>query len=351
LGGPAVNGAGGVAARERLPWLDGWRGMAILLVLLGHFAPGAPRGLGGVGVDCFFVLSGRLMAEILIVRRTDLPTFFVRRASRILPALAVFVLFLLPALLAAPAYESRGDTLLGAAGALSFFQNYIPREHIVGMFEHTWSLAVEEHSYLILAFVALLTLRSRRAAGAAALLFAAAAMLNGLRLGLLPAADGFEYWRTDVRAASVLLSFAAWLAVEPLRGSVRGRAVAWACPSFLALGLALEIAPGVPDWLRFTAGTASLVVAVATLDVAAVRFRGLFEMRWLTWLGLVSYSLYLWQQPFYVAVMSGMPLLVCLPIAFACAIWSHYRVERPARARINALFDARRAPRPTATAA
>jgi peptidoglycan/LPS O-acetylase OafA/YrhL len=339
------------AGAGRLACLDGWRGMAILLVLVGHFAPSAPAGLGGAGVDCFFVLSGRLMAEILIVRRTDLATFLVRRASRILPALAVFVLFLLPALLIAPGYSSRGDSLLGAAGALLFFQNYLPREHMVGMFEHTWSLAVEEHSYLVLALVALLTVRGRRAAALAALLLAVAAMLNGLRLGLDPAVEAHFYWRSDVRAASVFLAFAAWLWAEPLRRSGGGRALAWVSPVVLALGLLVETAPLVPHPLRFTLGTGLLAAALVTLEFAPVRFRALFEARWLTWLGLVSYSLYLWQQPFYVAVMSDMPLLLCLPLAFACAIWSHYRVERPARERLNALFDARRAPRPAATAA
>jgi peptidoglycan/LPS O-acetylase OafA/YrhL len=319
--GPAGNG--------HLPFLDGWRGMAILLVLIGHFASFAPDKLGAAGVDSFFVLSGRLMAEILIVRRVALGTFLARRASRIVPALAVYVLLLMPALLAS-AHVARADSLLGAAGALFFFHNYLPQDRILAIFEHCWSLAVEEHSYLLLAAIALL--------------LAAAAILNGLRLGLDPdrAGAAYIYWRTDVRAASVFLSFAAWLWAERFVRTPGARRFRWASPLFLALGLAIETAAGLPAWLRFSAGTGSLVLAVATLDIAPARVRAFFASRPLTWLGLVSYSLYLWQQPFLLAWHSGAPLLLCVAATFACALLSFHWVERPARASLNRQFAERR---------
>ena len=53
-------------------YLDGWRGMAILLVLIGHFYPIKAMNLGTLGVDLFFVLSGRLMADILFVQKAKL---------------------------------------------------------------------------------------------------------------------------------------------------------------------------------------------------------------------------------------------------------------------------------------
>lgn len=62
-----------------------------MLVLLGHFAPGYLGFLAPLGVEMFFVLSGRLMAQLLIVRRQRLATFVVRRALRIVPLLALYV--------------------------------------------------------------------------------------------------------------------------------------------------------------------------------------------------------------------------------------------------------------------
>ena len=79
--------------RQHLDYLDGWRGLAVSLVLLGHFGlDDVLPGTSVLGVDFFFVLSGRLMAEILFVQRSPLPTFFFRRFSRIYPGLLVFVL-------------------------------------------------------------------------------------------------------------------------------------------------------------------------------------------------------------------------------------------------------------------
>jgi len=82
---------------ERLLYLDGWRGLAIISVLIGHFLSRnfpALFVLGGYGVTLFFVLSGRLMADILFVRRQPIQLFFERRIARISPALIVLVNYL-----------------------------------------------------------------------------------------------------------------------------------------------------------------------------------------------------------------------------------------------------------------
>lgn len=323
---------------ERLLCLDGWRGMAILFVLVGHFAVFAPSGLAPAGVECFFVLSGRLMAEILIVRRVPLGTFLARRLSRIVPALAVFVLIMLAALLAAPDYSSPGKSLLGAAGAMLFFQNYLPADSVLPFFEHTWSLAVEEHSYLLLAAIVLVGARSRRAAAGAALLLAFAAMANGLATTWHHPADGlYPYTRTDVRAASILLPFALWIIVQPRLGQVKGLWLEWLGPLCLVAGLAFHLAAA-PDGLAFTLGTACLAVAVVTIHRAHRLVLGLLGSRFAVWFGLISFSLYLWQQPLFAAARNGAPVLLCLAIALGCALWSFHAVEGPARARLNRAF-------------
>src|SRR5690348_911910 len=74
----------------RLSYLDGWRGFSILMVLLAHFV--MHEDVGFIGVQMFFALSGRLMADILFAERFPLKEFYKRRFARIYPGLFVFVL-------------------------------------------------------------------------------------------------------------------------------------------------------------------------------------------------------------------------------------------------------------------
>jgi peptidoglycan/LPS O-acetylase OafA/YrhL len=82
----------GASELERLAYLDGWRGIAILLVLEAHFLGWLPVDSGRLGVNVFFCLSGILMGRILFIRRVPLGTFYKRRFSRIYPAFAAYVL-------------------------------------------------------------------------------------------------------------------------------------------------------------------------------------------------------------------------------------------------------------------
>ncbi|HKR23894.1 MAG TPA: acyltransferase, partial [Allosphingosinicella sp.] len=336
--------------RGHLSYLDGWRGIAILLVLVGHFAPFAPALLAGAGVEFFFVLSGRLMAEILIVRRSPLPTFLYRRASRILPALGFYVASMLVVVAATGAFGSVRDGLIGAAGAIAFFQNYLSEPHASSLFEHTWSLAVEEHSYLLLALVAGLCVRERRAAIAIALTLALLACLNGLRLGATDdGAAPYTYWRTDVRAAAIFLAFATYLWAQVFFRSRRSDLWRWLSPICAVAGLALFVQSALPPSIRFTAGTALLALAVSSVDFAHPAMRRLLDSRVLMGLGIVSFSLYLWQQPFLMLTRGGVSQIACVTLAIACAIGSYRWIEQPARSCLNRLWETRRrAPAPLA---
>jgi peptidoglycan/LPS O-acetylase OafA/YrhL len=79
---------------QHLLYFDGWRGIAILLVLVAHFNH-AP--VGGIGVTIFFALSGVLMTRILFIQGTPLNVFYRRRAARILPAFWLYVLLVFAA--------------------------------------------------------------------------------------------------------------------------------------------------------------------------------------------------------------------------------------------------------------
>jgi peptidoglycan/LPS O-acetylase OafA/YrhL len=142
--------------------LDLMRVVAVLMVILGHL-PDAPRDLppvivwaadffrhyGGLGVDLFFVLSGFLVSGLLFREyfsrgQTDVKRFLIRRGFKIYPAFYVFVVVTVLLRL------KGGDTLTtrDVVSELLFIQNYGPH-----VWSHTWSLAVEEHFYLLLAAI------------------------------------------------------------------------------------------------------------------------------------------------------------------------------------------------------
>jgi peptidoglycan/LPS O-acetylase OafA/YrhL len=131
--------------------LDGVRALAIVAVYLLHiYRPRFPG--GGIGVDIFFVLSGYLITGILLrssgSKRNQLGAFYIRRATRLLPALVVWV-----ALFATPSAVMYGQAHLIApdiTGALFYFNDILEAlHHVAGSFDQSWSLAVEEQFYLV----------------------------------------------------------------------------------------------------------------------------------------------------------------------------------------------------------
>jgi peptidoglycan/LPS O-acetylase OafA/YrhL len=135
-------------------YLDGWRGLAILGVLFAHFFTSAGLNAGRLGVELFFVLSGRLMAEILFVRNMSVRKFIPRRFSRVYPALLIFVSTLL---VASSWLGVLGISPLSAAASLTFTYNYysiyIDRNPFL---DHIWSLCIEEHMYFALAIISII---------------------------------------------------------------------------------------------------------------------------------------------------------------------------------------------------
>ena len=319
------------AARTRLAYLDGWRGLSIALVLIGHFFPVPGINLGVLGVEFFFVLSGRLMAEILFIERFPLKRFFKRRFSRIYPALLVFVIMAMIGL----AGTFIAFKWKAALTALTFTYNYAGiLVNRAGALDHIWSLCVEEHAYIILALVSVVV--SGRA-NVVRLLVALAllAMANGaISYWVLGLDYETSYWRTDVHIASILLSTAICLlkAEGRLPAFLRNPHVALAAA---VAGILLFLDP-VPTPVHYLLGVPLLALAVNALDFAGGYLTGVLSSRPIVMLGLWSYSLYLWQQPFYKFVdEQGSAPIPMLAAVFACALASYYVVEKPARGWLN----------------
>ncbi|MDP3739569.1 MAG: acyltransferase [Hyphomonadaceae bacterium] len=319
--------------------LDGWRGLAISAVLVGHFFPVPGINLGTLGVELFFVLSGRLMADILFVKKLPLGEFFYRRVTRILPALLVFVaaFWIVAEMLGEP--FSLSPLWVVAAG--TFTLNYLAVfAHHPGWFDHLWSLCVEEHAYMLLGLIAYLFGRSSGRPVVVVWVLGAAAMLNGVFSFLVLHMEYDDvYWRSDVHVASIFLSGGIYLA---LRQSINAETVKrFATPVFLAAltGGVLFSLEAAPLPLNYTLGTLCFCVAVALCDIAAKPIVAALSWPGLTQVGLWSYSLYLWQQPFYKAYgLYPEWKLAMLAGAIAMGIASYYFVERPARRWLNSLW-------------
>lgn len=144
-----------LSQRNRLPEIDFLRGVAIILVLFRHHDLfELTKRVGWIGVDLFFVISGFLVSgllfhEYLKYKKIEPIRFLIRRGFKIYPVFYFFLLISILFSLIALQMTGREMFLLkpkGIFGEFFFLQNYIG-----AMWTHTWSLAVEEHFYFLLA--------------------------------------------------------------------------------------------------------------------------------------------------------------------------------------------------------
>ncbi|KAF4408223.1 acyltransferase [Streptomyces lycii] len=353
----------GAGRAGRLPALDGLRGVAILGVLLFH--TGQLSG-GFLGVDLFFALSGYLITDLLL-RETDATgtvspaAFWARRARRLLPALAA-VLASVTVLVRAAGPPGLLRTTLDdgpwvqlnllnwhlLAESAGYWDRFGPGR----VFEHLWSVAVEEQFYLVWPVLVLVLARGggpmevrRRLAVAAGL---GSAVSLALMIALVDAADPSRvYTGTDTRAFSLLLG--ALVATRPVR-DVPARAAgrsAGAVSVLLAAGIvtAWTFVDGTDSLWLFHGGLFAHSLASALLIGLCVRaprtwLAVLLARQPLRWFGLVSYGLYLWHWPVIVLLsphLAGLgewsrTVLVCA-VSTGLAALSKYLVEDPVRYR------------------
>ena len=320
-------------AGSRIPELDGFRGLAILLVVTGHtmtftlhVLPDTGLKMGEMGVLLFFVLSGYLITGLLRDEEArtgtiSLGTFYLRRACRLLPALALF--------------------LAGVAVCrwLGFITDVPNKDFVAAIFyvrnifgssqslAHLWSLSLEEQFYTLWPFL-FLWLGARR---------------------LLHVAVGLSILVMIWRGAAISLHLWAYnTGVFYLRPWFRFDAIAVGCV------LALVSLPKSPKWLFLFSGAALMgwsvygepvsrpfFITLQTIFAATLLYgvvaggplaRAVFSLGWLRWLGGISYSLYLWQQILLVS-NSNLGWIRQFPLnivaAFALAILSRHFVEEP----------------------
>ncbi|OYV33663.1 MAG: hypothetical protein B7Z80_23445 [Rhodospirillales bacterium 20-64-7] len=345
---------------HRLLYLDGWRGVCILAVLMGHFGPIHVLDFGSLGVEMFFVLSGRLMADILFIEKFPLRQFYIRRFSRVWPGLFVYVMFC-----AVIFYRVKGFLHVSAVaiiGALTFMTNY--RVMIFGetqLLDHTWSLSVEEHSYIILGVFAFL-FRNKSLSALKYFVLGLAILMatNGvLRTYVFPTQNidfpgqAFDiYWCSDIRCASVFFAVFIYLH-RKTTAALPARDHSKAALLLLTLGVVAFVS-SVPEPVQFTIGTLCLAASVCAFEVSE-EFQKIFSQKILMLFGTYSFSIYVWQQLFYkifqdmrsTGALTRIERAIWRPVfvALACGagVASYYFIERPARKYINERWAAPRA--------
>jgi len=323
-----------------LPQLDGFRGISVFLVLIGHaFADGVGP-LSKLGVMMFFVLSGFLITGLLCNEQIStggisLRNFYLRRALRIFPAF--FVLILGTAILIKSGYITDVPWYSLVVACL-YLSNIFGRGDSI---THLWSLSLEEQFYAGWPLVVRsFGLRRAFMIACSSILAVMAVRLVVIQLGIVNYFNGKIYLRPWFRFDSILIGCCIALFLydrQPSRQSV-ARWCRWAAPLVVMPALLLwsQFSERVPA-LRPVHLTVQLLLA-ATLLLYIVVFPNSMTARAMTlrplrFLGRISYSLYLWQQMFLMTHDPSWGLIREFPwnilAALGAGIASHYVVERP----------------------
>jgi peptidoglycan/LPS O-acetylase OafA/YrhL len=346
-----------------VPSLDGWRGIAVLGVVWFHsfgsglnsstiWAKVARRGY--LGVDIFFAISGflicgKLLREIKQTGTISLRNFYLRRFFRIMPALWFYLAVL---------------ALLGAVGwlkiegweftsSLLFVRNYFPLSSNL-FTAHFWSLAVEEHFYLLWpAVMAILSINIRRIGWTA--------LIVALTVYLWRVVDDAYGWfipfgtsvnaKTDTRIDALLWGCLAAIVYPYVLERLKKSTLQLTMWTLLGLGIAaMDLKLPDVSIVRSIFFPALLLCTAACPGSIPSKFLELSPMRWI---GRLSYSIYIWQELcMFPAPDARSPLRVIehLPynvaVVFALAACSYYLIERPVIRWGHALTQRRDSPQP-----
>lgn len=337
------------------PEVDGLRALSVIPVIFFHAGFDFMAG-GFIGVDVFFVISGYLISTILIrdlkLGRFDIFGFYERRARRILPALGFVVAVTLPFSVLWLDGE-RAKDYFQSIFALGLFASNVLFWREGGYFSfaaeekpllHTWSLAVEEQFYVVFPF--LLLVAWRLGARASFVLFLS---LAGLSLG---AAEFM--WRFDARGNFFLIFGRAWeLLVGVLCALYIERRGVQRSEGLVLLGLLIlfvsmtSFHEGLPIPGIFMLLPVSGAALVILFSGGGGIFSRFLSVRPLVFIGLISYSAYLWHHALFAFVRirlhqpSDVLFLVLVFCTFGLAWLSWRFVETPFRDPVGLLRSRR----------
>ena len=315
-------------ATAQIASLDGIRAVAVSMVFFAHggaqaFIP------GGLGVTIFFVLSGYLITTLMRreyagSRDLALRAFYARRVLRLMPPLLVVVA--LAGLLSSLGLIEGGFSWRGLLSVLFYFGNY----HVIAQdfgglptgLGVVWSLAVEEHYYLLYPPLALLLLRNRPRWMATLVLTGLCAAILAWRYWLVSEGMPASYlsMATDTRADAILIGCLLAFCGAPATAAGSSTPIARTIPMrdiVAAGGCVLVLAGSLlyrDEYFRQTARYTVQSLAIAPLISLAVRHAARHPFRWLNarplvYIGTISYTIYLSHQVILYGVLHHAPQL------------------------------------------
>ncbi len=333
--------------------IDGLRAISVLLVIFYHLRIFFVSS-GFVGVDVFFVISGYLITKHIFSEysenRFSLKRFYLHRIRRILPALIVMIFFITIVVFFLFLPNSIMEYLKSALATLTFVANiyfyktihlgYFSTEAKVFPLLHTWTLGVEEQFYIVWPLVSLLMLRwlPKRWVFVFTLLFLICSFFiyyvyhfhHKLAVFYLPITRGFE------------LLIGALLAISLESVEIRKKNSLWVIHLLSYIGLILIIYSSCFIRQSYYPGSAILLPCIgAALLIYTGKYSGhanrVLSLSPIAFIGLISYSLYLWHWPliaflnyFNIALTYKVDIIIiCLSFIISVITWKF--VEQPFR--------------------
>lgn len=338
-----------------VPELDGFRGIAIILVVGFHAGLPGFRVGGYLGVDLFFVLSGYLITSILLQEkenkgRIDILNFYFRRWARLAPAFFVLILFTIIANVFI--INNTGQIFSDIISAFGYIANWT-RAFGSGSpmyLGHVWSLAIEEQFYLVwpILLSALLSAISYRRIFSFVIILS---LLSGTWRAWLSyhgAPIDRIYNGTDTRIDCLFIGCALALSKDyALISFLRKQIIAAICAisTFLIIFLNFRYDSQFMYIVGFAIVSLSAAVIINYLvSETGSRLCCVFRLNVLVYIGKLSYSLYLWHYPILLIIWlkwgQDDPRIVwmAIPFVFVVSMVSYHFVEKPClrwRSQVN----------------
>ena len=353
-----------------IPSLDGLRAISILLVIISHVAVDVYHDyaqtftrnesifqnlflVGHLGVTVFFVISGFLITTLLLQEEPiSLRRFYFRRTLRIFPPYYFYLGVILTLGLAGLISIDWSNTI----AAFTYTRNYFFDEGSTDAWylAHTWSLCVEEQFYLI--FPATLVLLGKRwGFGVVGLVLVACPVVRLIYVINDPSIS-VEFGRFETVADSLAIGCLLAKGRPRLHSVLVYKRLIGSSLPLLAPVVAVFITwlgnfpkyYSKPIYVLLLLSVQNICIAIF-LDWAVTNAEGrvgkLLNLRPVVFLGVISYSVYLWQEPFLNPDLS-MPLVVKLLLVFGASIVSFYLIERPSL-RFRRFLEGRKSKRLT----
>ena len=331
--------------------IDGLRAIAVIAVIINHFNQDLLPG-GFLGVDIFFVISGYVITKSLQRHKESnlkqlLAGFYERRIKRLFPALAIclFITSIAIVIVNPQPLQSLRTGLMATVGASNFYliknsTNYFAQSSELNPFLHTWSLAVEEQFYLIYPILFWICNRrpsSKKSLGylpvilwiLSSLSLVGAIVVQGKNPETAYFSMPFRFWEM---AAGCLLCSNLFTRFTAKAGS--GLFQFLCCISVFSLFILFSIPKAyiIPSTITTVVFTGLFILAGESKNF----LNKLLSHKWSTYIGTLSYSLYLWHWPILsigrwtvgVNAQTVLPLIIIIVLASAA---SYHCIEQPFR--------------------